>query len=183
MYSWQCTLLLVLFTLYVVQCRGSSGGAGSGGGKGSTSSSRKRRSSYNNVAVLAASTLLIGSSMRYNSASYYRYTNKNSPELCVACNGTASNATCLAQKTVCYQSSDCYYLTYNDGNSSLTSMGCLYEPYGSAGCEAETSACTDSGYDNCTCSFCEKGFCNSRSYSPTLSVMSLLALIAGLLCN
>lgn len=174
-----CTLLLIICTLYIVEGKGGRGGSSRGGG---SRGSYSRRSGYNNVAVLAASTVIIGSSMRYNSASYYRYTNKDSPELCAACNGTTSNATCYAERTICYQSSDCFYMTYVDGNSSLTSMGCLYDPYGKAGCEAETSACVESGFDNCTCSYCEKGYCNS-SCTPTLCATSLLLIIAALWCN
>ena len=46
---------------------------------------------------------------------------------------------------------------YNQKSVKTHSQGCLYDPYGKAGCEAETSACVESGFDNCTCSYCEKG--------------------------
>ena len=43
-------------------------------------------------------------------------------ELCVECNSTTNNETCLANNTVCYQSSDCYSLKFSkDGNTSLLS--------------------------------------------------------------
>lgn len=181
-----CTLLLVVY----VESKGARGGGARSSSRSSSSrstSSSKRgsryysRSSYSRSTVLTYMTLFAFSGYGYNRASYYRYS-KDTPEYCVYCNATMSNDTCTETfKTVCTQSSDCYYMSFKDPDNStaapLIQKGCLYESYGQDGCAAQEASCTAAGHVNCTCNFCTEPFCNGASH-VTNSVVGLV--VAGI---
>ncbi|KAL5250627.1 hypothetical protein ACHWQZ_G016380 [Mnemiopsis leidyi] len=182
-----CTLLLIT----CVQSRGARGGGSRGGSyRSSRSSSSVRttrgtkyysRTSYSRSTVLTYMTLFAYSRIGYSRASYYRY-NQDSPEYCVYCNATMTNDTCVEKsKTVCMQSSDCYYMTFMNGSdtnaTSLLTKGCLYESYGLAGCEEKERLCREAGNSNCSCTACSDPYCNGAS-RVTVSLFGLV--LAGI---
>jgi len=184
-----CTLLLVVY----VESKGARGGGARSSSRSSNSRSSSRSTasskrgsryysgaSYSRSTVLTYMTLFAFSGYGYNRASYYRY-NKDTPEYCVYCNATMSNDTCTETfKTVCKQSSDCFYMSFKDPANStaapLIQKGCLYESYGQDGCAAQEASCAAAGNVNCTCNFCTEPFCN-RAGHVTYSVAGLVVAV------
>lgn len=178
-----CTLLLIS----CVSSRGARGGGGYRGGSRSSSRTSSRtstasrgtryysRASYSRSTVLTYMSLWAYSRIGYSRASYYRY-NQADPEYCVYCLASQSNDSCVdSSKTVCLQSSDCYYMSYTAAanNTALIEKGCLYEKYGDDGCAAKVKECKDAGNANCTCAHCSDPYCNSagRAISPILGLI------------